>query len=134
MFYVFCCFCLPPSPPPTTGKVLKHRLLGVTVDEQLKWHTHINSICRTVSRRKNLVSKLSQIVWHKAKLAFLFAHIMSNTNYVSNAWDGCACAYIKQLYSLHKHAVKLSMPIPNIDYKQKCCATPFRQKTIAQQI
>ena len=33
-----------------TEQVLKHRLLGVTVDEQLKWQTHINSICRTVSR------------------------------------------------------------------------------------
>ena len=31
-------------------QVSKHRALGVTVDEQLKWQTHINNICRTVSR------------------------------------------------------------------------------------
>ena len=30
--------------------------------------------------------------------------------------------HMKQLYSLHKRAVKLLMAIPNIDYKQKCCA------------
>ena len=47
---------------------------------------------------------------------------MSHVNYVSNAWDGCAGVHMKQLYSLHKRAVKLLMPIPNIDYKQKCCA------------
>ena len=29
---------------------------------------------------------------------------------------------MKQLYSLHKRAVKFLMPIPNLDYKQKCCA------------
>ena len=87
-------------------QVLKHRLFGVTVDEQLKWQTHINNIRRTVSRNS----------------VFFFAHIMSHMNCVSNARDGCAGVHIKQLYSLHKRAVKLLMLIPNIDYKQKCCA------------
>ena len=47
---------------------------------------------------------------------------MSHMNYVSNAWDGCARVHMKQLYSLHKRAVKFLMPIPNLDYKQKFCA------------
>ena len=102
-------------------QVSKHRLLGVTVVKQLKWQTHINNICRTVSRNIFLLSKLSQIFSQKSKLAF-FTHIMSHMNYVSNTWDGCACVHIKQLYSLHKSVVKLLIPIPNLDYKQKCCA------------
>ena len=54
---------------------------------------------------------------------FLFcAHIMSYVNYVSKAWDGCACVHMKQLYSLHKRAIKFLMPSPNMDYNQKCCA------------
>ena len=111
-------------------QVSKHRLLGVTVDEQLKWQTHIN-ICRTVSRNIFLLLKLSQIV--SQKLAFFFAHIMSHMNYVSSAWDRCAGVHIKQLYSLHKRAVKFLMPIPNIDYKQVLCSqtTTFRETTIA---
>ena len=47
---------------------------------------------------------------------------MSHMNYVSNAWDGCAGVHMKQLYSLHKRDVKFLMPIPSLDYKQKCCA------------
>ena len=47
-------------------QVSKHRLLGVTVDEQLKWQMHINNICRTVSRNIFLLSKLSQIVSQKS--------------------------------------------------------------------
>ena len=43
-------------------------------------------------------------------------------NYVSNAWDGCACVHMKQLYSLHKRAIKVLMPSPNMDYNQKYCA------------
>ena len=97
----------------------KHRLLGVTVDEQLKWQTHINNICRTVSR--NIFLSFETEPNCQPKLAF-FAHIMSHMNYVSNAWDGCACVHMKQLYSLHKRAVKFLMPVPNLDYKQTCCA------------
>ena len=37
-------------------KVSKHRLLGVTVDEQLKWRAHINNMCKTVSRNIFLLS------------------------------------------------------------------------------
>ena len=97
-------------------QVSKHRLLGVTVDEQLKWQKDFNNICRAVSRNKNLLSKLSQTVNHKAKLAFFFAHIMSHINYVSNAWDGCAGVHMEQLYSLHKRAIQFLMPNPNMDY------------------
>ena len=105
-----------------TEQVSKHGLLGVTVDEQLKSQTHINNICRTVSGNIFLLSKLSQIVSHKSKLAFFFVRTMSHMNYVSNAWDGCACVHVIQLYSLHKRTVKFLMPSPNLDYKQKCCA------------
>ena len=35
-----------------TEQVSKQRILGVTVDKQLKWQTHINNICRIVSRKK----------------------------------------------------------------------------------
>ena len=69
-----------------------------------KWQTHINNICRTVSRNIYLLSKLSQIVSHKAKLGFFFAHIMSHIKYVSNAWDRCAYVHMKQQHSFPEFA------------------------------
>ena len=66
-----------------TEQVSKHRLLGVTVDEQLNWQTHIN-ICRTVSRNVFLLLKLSQMVSHKTKLASSFLSIsLFSTHYVT---------------------------------------------------
>ena len=47
---------------------------------------------------------------------------MSHVNYVLNVWDRCASVHLKQLNSLHKRAVKLLMPIPDMDYLQKCRA------------
>ena len=50
---------------------------------------------------------------------------MSHMNYVSNAWDGCAGVHMKQLYSLHKRAVKFLMPIPNLDYKKSAVLSNY---------
>ena len=74
-------------------QISKHRLLGVTVDEQLKWQRHINNICRTISRNIFLLSKLSPFVSHKAKLGFFFGHIMSHINYVKCMGWMCLCAH-----------------------------------------
>ena len=103
-------------------QVSEHRSLGVIVDGQLKWQTHISKICTAASGNIFPLSNLNQITSHKAKLAFFFAHIMSHTNYISNAWDGRASVRLKQLYSLHYRAIKLLMPTPDMDYIQKCRA------------
>ena len=55
-------------------------------------------------------------------MTFFFAHIISHVNYVSNVWDGCTSAHLKQLYSLHQRAIKLSMPTPDMVYIQECRA------------
>ena len=63
---------------------------------------------------------------------------MSHVNYVSNVWDECDSVHVKQLYSLHKSAVKLSMPTPNMGYIQKCRAVKlfpvYKQLLLTQNV
>ena len=40
----------------------EYRLLGITIDNKLRWDSHINNACKTVSRRVFLLSKLRAIV------------------------------------------------------------------------
>ena len=85
-------------------QVSKHRLLGVTAFcRQLKWQTHINNICRTVSRNIFLLSKLS--------LLLCTHYVTYELCFKCMRW--IACVHMKQLYSLHKCVVKFLMPIPN---------------------
>ena len=44
---------------------------------------------------------------------------MSHVNYVLNVRDGCASVRLKQAYSLHRRAIKVLMPAPDMDYIQK---------------
>ena len=45
---------------------------------------------------------------------------MLHVSYVSHVWDGCTNVNLKLLYSVHKRAIKLLMPTPDMDHKQKC--------------
>ena len=56
-------------------QVSEHRLLGITIDNKLRWDSHINNVCKTVSRRVFLLSKLRYIVDIDTRKLFFNAHI-----------------------------------------------------------
>jgi len=56
-------------------QVSQHRLLGITIDNKLRWDSHINNVCKTVSRRVFLLSKLRYIVDIDTRKLFFNAHI-----------------------------------------------------------
>ena len=45
----------------TIDQVSEHRLLCITIDYKLRWNSHITNVCKTVSRRVFLLSKVRYI-------------------------------------------------------------------------
>ncbi len=72
--------------------------------------SHINNVCKTVSRRIFLLSKLKYIVDIDTRKLFFNAHIKPHIDYASVEWEGCSDALEKRLNSLHRRAVKLICP------------------------
>ena len=35
----------------TVVQVKEHRVLGITVDDEFKWHSHVSNICKTASKK-----------------------------------------------------------------------------------
>ena len=64
-------------------QVSEHRLLGITIDNKLRWDSHINNLCKTVSRRVFLLSKLRYIVDIDTRKLFFNAHIKPHIDYAS---------------------------------------------------
>ena len=91
-------------------QVSERRLLGITMDNKLRWDSHTNNVCKTVSRRIFLLSKLRYIVDIDARKLFFNAHIKPHIDYASVVWDGCSDVLKKRLNSLHRRAVKLILP------------------------
>ena len=88
-------------------QVREHRVLGVILDQEMKWEAHINSLCKRLSRNLYLLSKLSLYANRDALLMFYNAHIMSHINYASSVWDGAGELHLKKVDSLHRRAAKI---------------------------
>ena len=92
-------------------QVSEHRLLAINIDNKLRWDSHINNVCKTVSRRVFLLSKFMYIVDIDTRKLFFNAHIKPHIDYASVVWDGCSDVLKKRLNSLHRRVVKLSFQI-----------------------
>ena len=64
-------------------QVSEHRLLGITIDNKLRWDSHINNVCKTVSRRVFLLSKLRYIIDIDTRKLFFNAQIKPHIDYAS---------------------------------------------------
>ena len=73
--------------PPLTAKdnvieeVQNHRVLGVTIDNNLAWTPHVNTLCKKISPKVFQLSKINVFVNFLANKIFFNAHIQSLINY-----------------------------------------------------
>ena len=76
-------------------------------------------MCKTVSRRVFLLSKLRYIVDIDTRKLFSNAHIKPHIDYASVVWDGCRDVLKKRLNSLHTRAANLILPYKTLTTDQK---------------
>ena len=91
-------------------QVRNHRLLGVIIDDQMTWCTHINNLCKTLSRNVFLLSKLRYILNTDCCKSFFHAHIKSHCDYASTLWDSCSDNHFAKLNAVYRRAVKRIVP------------------------
>ena len=77
-------------------QVHEHRVLGVTIDAEMKWQSQLSNVCKIVSKKLFLLSQLRYYVNVKARKLFYSAHILSYINCASTLWDGCSEVHLKK--------------------------------------
>jgi hypothetical protein len=65
------------------------KLLGVTIDCQLKCNAHISNICKKASRQLNVLKRIGKHLTNLGRLTIYFSFIMSNFNYCPIVWHFC---------------------------------------------
>ena len=100
-------------------QVSEHRLLGVIIDDELTWKSHIHCIAKKISRNLFLLHKLRPLVTADGLKSFFSAHCMSHLNYASNIWFRASEVHIKKLESLHKRGLKIMCVQNNLTNLEK---------------
>lgn len=112
-------------------QVNSHRVLGVTIDNMLRWDLHITNVTRTVAKNLYLLAKLKCFVDADARKLFFVAHCLSHINYASTIWSGAAEVHLMKLNSLHRRAAKLIVTNPYMNTAEKLKAAnilPLKQQ------
>jgi uncharacterized HAD superfamily protein len=88
-------------------QVLEHKVLGVIIDNQMCWRSHVNYISKKLSRNLFLMKKMSFFISSEALKLFFHAHCLSHLNYISTVWCNASQVIIKKLNMLHKRGIKI---------------------------
>ena len=93
-----------------TEQVREHRVLGITIDGELKWQPHIDNICKQVARNLFLLSQLRKYVGIDCRKLFFTARLLAHINYASTVWSYAGEVHLKKFNSFHRRAAKLILP------------------------
>ena len=76
--------------------VSNQKLLGVYIDENLRWTTHIEYLCKTVSSKISLLRQLSEYVPIHVQKQFYQSYILPLLDYGSVTWGSASTAKISK--------------------------------------
>ena len=88
-------------------QVDKQKLLGVYIDKNLLWTTHIDYLCSTISTKISLLKQLSRYVPVKVQKLFYQRYILPLIDYGSNTWRSTSKLNIERLSKLQKRAARI---------------------------
>ena len=114
-------------------KVTTHKLLGVTIDNNLSWSKHLEIMSKNIASKLYQLRKIKNLLNLHARRLFFYSYIQSNIDYASTLWDLASKNAMKLLFNVHRRAVKLiidkSSSLTDADYKQ-ANILPLRAKLL----
>ena len=82
------------------------KLLGVTIDFQLKFNLHISNICKKASRQLNVLKRIGRHLCKLGKLNIYYSFILSNFNYCPLTWHFCGEINTKKIEKIQERALR----------------------------
>ena len=82
------------------------KFLGVYIDSNLSWESHISELCGKLRKNVFLLRQLSQTVDKTTLIQCYYAFINSILSSGNLVWGGAVASHIKKVFSLQKSAVR----------------------------
>ena len=89
------------------------KILGVMVQENLKWNAHINHVCKKLNMKLNLLKRISPFLTHDMKKLFYNSYILSQFDYCCILWAKGSSSSLMKLCKVQKRVARLILKKPN---------------------
>ena len=91
------------------------KLLGVTIDNKLKFNTHINNMCKSANQKVNALYRFRKYTNIKQTRSLCYAYIFSQFNHCNLIWMFCSKAANFNINRVHKRALRAVYNEPSLD-------------------
>ena len=83
------------------------KLLGVVLNCNLSWNSHVTFLCGNLSRQLALLRRIRHLLPLRARRAFYISYIQSSLDYCSVVWANCDQLSFNKVFRLQKQAIRL---------------------------
>lgn len=112
----------------TIQQVTTHKHLGVYINSELSWTTHVESVITQASRRLAVLRKHKFLLDRRTLEQIYFSYILPVLEYADIVWDSLPIFFINKLELIHKEAARIvtgatKLVSTDLLYKDTCWET-----------
>ena len=85
----------------------EEKLLGVTIDKNLNFNSHLNTLCKKVGKKVSALARIVRILPFHQRRIILKAFIDSQFSYCPLVWMFCSKKMNKKINHVHERALRL---------------------------
>ena len=90
----------------------EEKLLGVYINENLSWETHIHNLCKKLSNKIMLLKRLKIYMDVPTRVQFYNAYIFSSLSYCCAVWGLLPTVYTNRLFQFQRRAARIIFDKP----------------------
>ena len=93
-------------------------LLGITIDDKLKFDVHVNNLCSRASSQVNVMYRFKDIFSYKDKKTIYETYMLSNFNYCPVVWHFCGMTQDRQMEKVQERALRFLLNDFKSEYRE----------------
>ena len=97
------------------------KLLGVTIDNELKFNEHISNICKKANQKLHALARVSKYMSQEKLRVLMKAFIESQFGYCPLIWIFCNRSMNHKINRLHERALRLIYKDDNLTFEELLC-------------
>jgi hypothetical protein len=82
------------------------KILGVTIDQCLKWDVHVTNVCTKLSQMSGLLWNIKDDLTFDTRQIFYYSHVLPVIDYCSIVWGQCNITLLGRIYMLQKRIAR----------------------------
>ena len=81
-------------------------VLGITIDDKLKFEKHVAKVCRKVSQQVAILKRMKKMLPFETRKNIYFAFILPHFNYCSETWHFCSKSASVKLEKVNERTLR----------------------------